>query len=133
MTIAPAPRFEENAGTTYERQTAPSIPGNRGPLRFEEGIASDTDVPSDFTRGMREAAIPAPGRPNHVNPEQLFKHADETMSERAHVGSAAWIDAPSLLGEFGHGAMNDYAQQTYEQVDRSGGRYERRAPATVRD
>lgn len=133
MTIAPTPQFEENARTNYERQVAPNAPGGRGPLRFEEGIATDTDVPSDFTRGMREAAIPAPGRSNHVNPAQLFKHADETMSERAHVGSAAWVEAPTFLSEFAHGSMNDYAQQTYEQVRRSGGRYERRAPATVRD
>jgi hypothetical protein len=133
MGLAPAPQNPERVGTFYERQMAPNIPGNRGPLRFEEGIATDTDVPSDFVRGMTEAAIPAPGRSNHVNPEQMFKHADETMAERAHVGSAAWVDAPSFLGEFAHGAMNNYGEQQYEMVDRSGGRYERNAPATVRD
>jgi hypothetical protein len=133
MGLAPAPQNPERGFATYERQVAPSIPGNRGPLRFEEGIATDTDVPSDFVRGMTEAAIPAPGRSNHVNPEQMFKHADEVMRERAHVGSAAWVDAPSFLGEFAHGAMNNYGEQSYEQVDRSGGRYERSAPATVRD
>lgn len=133
MTIAPTPHFPENAGNTYERQVAPNITGNRGPLRFEEGIASDTDVPSDFRRGMTEAAIPAPGRSNHVNPNQLFKHADETMSERAHVGSASWVEAPTFLSEFAHGSMTNYAEQTYEQVNRGGGRHERRAPATVHD
>lgn len=133
MGLAPNPQFPENAPNFYERQIAPSIPGNRGPLRFEEGVATDTDVPSDFVRGMTEGAIPAPGRTNHVNPQTLFKHADETMRERAHVGSAAWVDAPSFLGEFAHGAMNNYGEQRYEQVDRSGGRYERNAPATVRD
>ena len=133
MGLAPDPRFNETGANFYERQIAPNIPGNRGPLRFEEGIATDTDVPSDFVRGMTEGAIPAPGAPNHVNPNTLFKHADETMRERAHVGSAAWVDAPSVLGEFAHGAMASAAEQRYEQVDRSGGRYERNAPATVRD
>lgn len=133
MGIAPNPMFDENAGTMYERQIAPAIPGNRGPLRFEEGIATDTDVPNDFVRGMTEAAIPAAGRSNHVNSNVLYKHADETMQERAHVGSAAWVDAPSVLGEFAHGSMNRNAENRYEQVDRSGGRYERMAPATVRD
>jgi len=133
MGIAPAPRFDENGANFYERQIAPNIPGNRGPLRFEEGIATDTDVPQDFIRGMTEGAIPAPGNPNHVNSDTLFKHAADTMRERAHVGSAAWIDAPTFLGEFAHGAMDNSAEQVYEQVDRSGRRYGRRAPAVVTD
>lgn len=133
MGIAPAPRFDENGANFYERQIAPNIPGNRGPLRFEEGVATDTDVPNDFMRGMAEGAIPAPGAPNHVNSATLFKHADETMRERAHVGSAAWVDAPSVLGEFAHGAMSNAGQNVYEQVKRSGARTERSAPATVRD
>lgn len=133
MTIAPVPQFSENAGTMYEREIAPNLPGNRGPLRFEEGVATDTDVPSDFVRGMTEGAIPQPGSRNHVNVETQFKHADQTMGERAHVGSAAWIDAPSLLSEFAQSAMNTDAQVTYEQVDRSGGRQARRAPAVVTD
>ncbi len=133
MGIAPNPQYPENGANFYEKQIAPNIPGNRGPLRFEEGIATDTDVPSDFIRGMTEGAIPAPGRSNHVNVNTLFKHADETMQERAHVGSAAWVDAPSVLSEFAHGAMNNYSEQTYEQVDRSGARMERNSPSTVRD
>jgi len=55
------------------------------------------------------------------------------MAERAHVGSAAWIEAPTFLGEFAHGAFTQNAEQHYEQVDRMGGRYERIAPAVVTD
>ena len=133
MGLAPDPNVPERVGNVYERVVAPGIPGQRGPLRFEEGIATDTDVPSDFVRGLREGAIPAPGRPNHVNPATLFKHADETMRERAHVGSASWPDAPTFVNEFAHGAMTDYAEQTYEMVRRSGGRQERRGAAVVND
>ncbi len=133
MGLSPDPVFPERPGNKYEREIAPNTPGSRGPLRFEEGVATDSDVPQDFVRGMRESSIPAPGRSNHVNPDVLFKHADETMRERAHVGSAAWVDAPSLLGEFAHGAFNEAAEQTYEQVTRSGGRQARRAPAIVED
>lgn len=133
MGLAPDPRVPERVGTNYESVVAPNAPGQRGPLRFEEGVATDTDVPSDFVRGLREGAIPAPGRSNHVNPATLFKHADETMSERAHVGSAAWPDAPTFVSEFAHGSMTNYAEQKYEQVRRSGGRQERRGAAVVND
>lgn len=132
MGLAPDPKFSEHQDYTYEKTTAPNIPGNRGPLRFEEGLATDTDVPSDFTRGMREGAIPAPGSTNHVNPETLWKHAADTMRERAHVGSAAWVEAPSFLSEFSHGASND-AEVKFEQVDRSNSHHNRHNPAIVQD
>ena len=48
MTIAPAPKFPEKPGNTYDRKMAGAIPGQRGPLRFEEGVATDTDVPQQF-------------------------------------------------------------------------------------
>lgn len=130
MGLSPDPQFEENANTTYERQIAPAIPGNRGPLRFEEGVATDTDVPSDFVRGLREPAIPYPGRPNHVNPAVQYKHADETMRERAHVGSAAWPDAPSVVAEFAHGA-GPGAELSYEEVTRNGAHQARRNPTVI--
>lgn len=130
--LAPVPAFRERTGTTYEAKIAPSIPGNRGPLRFEEGLGTDTDVPSEFTRGAMQGYITAPGRPNH-NANVYEKSAQETLQERAHVGSAAWVEAPTFLGEFAHGTNTDLAAQIYEQVDRSGGRYERRAPAVVND
>lgn len=133
MGLAPEPRLPERMGTRYEREQAPDRPGNRGPLRFEEGLSSDTAVPKDFIRGMREPAITAPGRSNHVNPDELYKHADETMQERAHPGSAAWPDAPTFVHEFAGGSMTSSAEQHYEQVTRSGARQARRNPAVVSD
>jgi hypothetical protein len=131
-TIAPAPGFAERTGPVYEVKVAPSLPGNRGPLRFEEGLATDTDIPNEFQKGVMQGYITAPGRPNH-NANVYEKSAEETMQERVHVGSASWVEAPTYLGEFAHGSFNDYAAQKYEQVDRSGGRYERLNPAEVDD
>lgn len=133
MGLAPNPGFAEKGLAHYDVKYAPSIPGNRGPLRFEEGIATDTDVPDDFQRGMTEAMIPAPGRFNHVNPAIQYKHADETMQERAHVGSASWIDSPSMLGEFAGGSFTEAAEVQFQQVTRSGGRQARSAPSRVTD
>lgn len=129
--IAPTPTFPERAGAVYERKIAVN-PSRRGPLRFEEGIGTDTDVPNDFAKGILQGYQTAPGRSNH-NQNVYEKPADETMAERAHVGSAAWVEAPTFLGEFAHGAFNDNAALVYEEVDRSGGRYERINPARVDD
>jgi hypothetical protein len=130
--LAPNPGFPERISTTYEAKIAPSIPSNRGPLRFEEGIGTDTDVPNEFLKGALQGYTTAPGRPNH-NANVYEKSPQETMSERAHVGSAAWVEAPTFLGEFAHGVHNDFAAQVYEQVDRSGGRYERLNASRVAD
>ncbi len=121
--LAPNPQFPENAPNTFERKMAPAVPGNRGPLRFEEGIATDTDVPNDFQRGMQEGGLTAPGQPNQVNPETQYKHADEVLKERAHVGSAAWVDSPPYLGAFAAGAGEGNVIE-YVEEDRSGQRYE---------
>jgi hypothetical protein len=130
MGIAPAPGFPEVAPYTYERKLAPSIPGNRGPLRFEEGLATDTDVPDDFQRGMIEAGRPAAG--GGVNPDTQYKHADEVMRERAHVGSAAWVDSPMCLGGFAAGA-GEGNRIEYVEEDRSGRRYDYLNAAVVTD
>lgn len=130
--IAPAPQFPEKVGAVYERKIAPSIPGNRGPLRFEEGVASDTDVPNEFQKGIMQGYTTAPGRPNH-NANVYEKYPEETMQERAHVGSASWVESQDFLGEFAHGSFSDAAAVHYEMVDRSGGRYERINPARVDD
>lgn len=127
--IAPVPNSPERFSPVYERKLAPSMPGNRGPLRFEEGVATDTDVPNDFIRGMTEGASQMPR--NMVDPETQYKHAAEVLQERAHVGSASWTESPQYLGEFAGGT--DEPPQTYVQVDRSGGRYERSNPALVVD
>lgn len=133
MPIAPTPGFPEKPTYQYERKMGPNVPGGRGPLRFEEGVATDTDVPNDFQRGMGDGYIPAPGRPNHNNREVQFKYAQETMAERAHVGSAAWVEAPTFLQEFAHGSFSDYATIEYEEVIRSGARSMRISPAVVDD
>ena len=99
MAIAPTPKFPENPGTTYDRKMSPAAPGQRGPLRFEEGLATDTDIPTQFTTGAMQGYEPAAGRPNR-NKAVHTKTAEETMRERAHVGSAAWVEAPNTLQEF---------------------------------
>ena len=54
MAIAPTPKFPERPGTIYDRKISGATPGQRGPLRFEEGIATDTDVPQEFTKGAMQ-------------------------------------------------------------------------------
>lgn len=129
--LAPEPRYPERVGPVYERKMGTNGM-RRGPMRFEEGIATDTDVPGDFTVGIMQGYQTAPGRPNH-NRNVFEKYPDETMRERAHLGSAAWVEAPTYLQGFAEGSFTDYAQVSYQQVDRSGGRYERRSPAVVDD
>jgi hypothetical protein len=131
MSISPAPRFPERAPQIYERKGADNVT-RRGPLRFEEGIATDTDVPNDFQTGMMSGSATAPGRPNR-NAPVWQKPAAETLAERAHVGSASWVEAPTYLGEFAHGTMNDYSAAQIETVARSGGRTQRMSPTVVND
>lgn len=131
MTISPAPQFPERSPQNYEMKGADNAT-RRGPLRFEEGIATDTDVPSDFQKGMMQGSAVAPGRPNR-NAPVWQKPAEETLAERAHVGSAAWVEAPTFLGEFAHGTMNDYSAAKIETVARSGGRTQRMSATVVND
>lgn len=130
--IAPAPQYSEKAPNLYERKMAPSLAGNRGPLRFQEGVATDTDIPGDFQTGVLQGVITPPGRPNH-NENVFEKYPEETMRQRAHVGSAAWVESPAYLGEFAHGSFSDYAELSYEQVGRDGGNQRRMNPASVLD
>ena len=131
MTISPAPRFPERAPQVFERKGADKEV-HRGPLRFEEGIATDTEVPNDFQLGMQQGSAVAAGRPNRNAPVHT-KSAAETLSERAHVGSASWTEAPTFLGEFAHGTMNDYSGAQIETAVRSGGRTQRMSPTVVND
>jgi hypothetical protein len=55
------------------------------------------------------------------------------MKQRAHVGSASWVEAPTYLGEFAQGNFGDHSQIVIEEVVRSGGRYGRMNPASVND
>jgi len=107
MAIAPNPNFPEKTANTYDRKFAAATPGMRGPLRFEEGVATDTDVPQEFSKGAMQGYVPAAGRPNR-NAVVHTKTAEETMRERAHVGSAAWVEAPAYLGEFSSGGFADH-------------------------
>lgn len=120
MTVGPAPMFPEKGSPIFERNYAPSIPGNKGPLRFEEGVATDTDVPRDFAKGAYMDTAPAPTRMNHNNHEAFFKYAEETMRERAHVGSAAWVEAPEVLSDFVQGSMSGDGMPQFEYVYNNG-------------
>ena len=131
MTIAPNPQFPERAPQVYERKGADNTT-RRGPLRFEEGVATDTDVPNDFQKGMMQGLVPAAGRPNR-NANVFEKPAAETLAERAHVGSAAWIEAPTMLGEFAHGTYNDYSAAKIETKVVTGGRQQRPNATVVND
>jgi len=132
MGISPAPGFPERAPQNFDVKVTPATAGNRGPLRFEEGIATDTDVPNDFATGVASGSAVAPGRPNR-NAPVWEKSAAETLSERAHVGSAAWVEAPTVLSEFSHGSFGDHAENTFETVVRSGGKTARLNPTVVND
>lgn len=132
MTIAPAPKFPERPGNTYDRKVSPALPGQRGPLRFEEGLATDTDIPNEIAIGARQGYVPAPGRPNRNAPVHT-KTAEETMRERAHVGSAAWVEAPDNLNEFANGAFADHGTVVFEEVFRDGGHQYRLNPSVVQD
>jgi hypothetical protein len=113
----------------YETEIA-SNPRRRGPLRFEEGIATDTDVPNQFRQG-------AYGDPNgdggHGSWANWTKSPDETMRERAHIGSSTWIEAPALLSEFVQGAHVGDFPPSYEHEMNSGGKQVRPNRATVND
>lgn len=133
MAVSPNPMFPEAQQTMFERSMAPSIPGNRGPLRFEEGIATDTDVPYDFGVGAYEDTAPSPMRQNHNNPEMFYKYPEETMRERAHVGSASWIEAPTMLNDFVQGSMSGEGMPVWEYAYNTGGRMKRPSPTVVYD
>lgn len=125
--LAPDPEFEESAGTHYERSTA-SNTDRRGPLRFQEGIATDSDIPGNFATGVMNGR-PNPSRPN-TNANVFEKPAAETLRERAHVGSASWPEAPTLLSEFAGGSGND-GELSFVQVKRDGKHQERKNYAEV--
>ena len=130
MALAPTPHVPEKGAPVFERVLGTSNPERRGPLRFEEGIATDTDVPRDFELGIRQGWETPPGAPNH-NKSVYIKTAQETLQERAHIGSAAWVEAPDFLGEFSAGAFSDHTAVTFEQKTAMPGR--RGNPATVTD
>src|SRR5262245_28673044 len=90
MSYGPASGYEHAMAVNNRR---------RGPLRFEEGVATDTDIPNDFGQGAYGDVAGMGGRPFTVR-----KDPAETMRERAHVGSSSWIEAPTMLSDFVIGA-----------------------------
>jgi hypothetical protein len=131
MGIGPNPMFPERAPQVYEMKGSGNLE-RRGPLRFEEGLATDTDIPTDFQKGIMSGFAAAPGRPNR-NAPVWQKPAAETLAERAHVGSASWIEAPTFLGEFAHGSFSNNAEQIVEEKLVTGGRTMRINPTVVND
>lgn len=132
MALAPAPMFPESPGTQYEVNNVSGAPSGPGPLYFEEGLGTDTDIPNNFQLGALQGYLTPPGRSNH-NTNVYIKSPQETMMERAHVGSAAWVEAPTMLQDFAVGSFSDNAELRYEEVYRNGGHQYRPNPAVVRD
>ncbi len=117
-TYAPQNPYPEQQQNTFERTYAPSIPGNKGPLRFEEGVALDTDVPNDFGKGAYgDTGGDRRGRPAR---EMFYKWPEETMRERAHVGSAAWNESPEVLSDFVQGSVSGDGMPSFEYAYNSG-------------
>ncbi|GAA2322377.1 hypothetical protein GCM10010149_89440 [Nonomuraea roseoviolacea subsp. roseoviolacea] len=129
--FSPHPGYPEKAKPVWERKFHDTgVPGRKGPLRFEEGIATDRDIPSGFTTGIMQGYETAPSRPNH-NKKVDTKYPAETLAERAHVGSSSWVEAPLMLGEFSHGVNSDHGVIQYEVTHRDGGHYNRANYARV--
>lgn len=132
MALAPVPNFPERTPQDFEQKNVPQDPSrHRGSLRFEEGIATDTDVPNEFALGAGDG-VSAPGRPNHPR-VWADKSPAETTGERAHVGSAAWVDAPDVLNEFADGAFTDYDRPQFTEKVVSGTHQQRSSPERVTD
>jgi hypothetical protein len=127
--LAPAPSVPQQQSSVYEVKIAPDMAGGRGPMRFEEGLATDPSIGPEFVTGMRQGyATDARGHNMNV----YEKPAEETMRERLHPGSAAWTESPTYLAGFMEGA-SPAAEQNYIQVNRDGGSYLRRNAAQVLD
>ncbi|MEU1816103.1 hypothetical protein ABZ543_13030 [Streptomyces roseifaciens] len=125
--LAPDPDFQESSDRFYEQKQAAN-PSRRGPLRFQEGVATDTDVPGNFSTGIMQGYRTPPGRMTH-NANVFEKWPEETMRARAHVGSASWPEAPDFISEMAAGVGE--VEQKYLQIDRGERRHERRNYARV--
>jgi hypothetical protein len=129
--LAPNPAVPERAPQSFKVRVGTNVGGQEGTVRFYEGVATDTDIPSDFARGAFGDPTFSPNRLNHNNPEAQYKHADETMRERAHVGSAAWVEAPQVLSDFVAGAGAGQTPPRWERVQNSMMRVSRYTPTTI--
>lgn len=109
------PQFEYGQG--YESVNRAQA---KGPVYFYEGVQSDTDVPSDFQRGAYVDTAPGLGHLNVPDAESVYKRAQDTMKERAHVGSAAWIESPEVLADFVQGTVSGDRSPHFEWAYNSG-------------
>ncbi len=129
--LGPVPRLPERVPNVIEAKVAPNVPGQVGPTRFEEGLATDPSVPSNFVTGISQGYVTAPGRPSR-NANVYEKYPAETMAARMHPGSAAWTSAPEFLGAFAGGTSPE-AEQRFIACERNGARQQRRNEAEVTD
>lgn len=113
MGLAPmGPLFEKDRAAAYESDVNPNY-RRRGPLRFEEGVATDTDVPREFQKGAYGDTSLGDNKDRPTWAANT-KTPEETMRERAHIGSSTWIEAPALLGEFVQGASAGFNRPDFE-------------------
>lgn len=120
MSYAPESGFETVVAVNNVR---------RGPLRFEEGVATDTDIPNEFGVG----AYGDTGGDGRGRPFTTVKDPAATMRERAHVGSSTWIEAPTMLNDFVIGASIGQGPSQFEMELGSERRLIRPSPAQVMD
>jgi len=133
QSLAPQNPYPEAMRNVFEVVGAPSKPMNSGPKRFEEGVANDSDVPNDFQQGAYADGSSAPSRMNHANRDALYKPAEQTMRERVHVGSASWIEAPTVLSDFVTGTAAGDQMPKFETAMNSGAHMNRPNPVRVND
>ena len=118
---APMNPYPEQSNTLFEYKYGPEITYNRGPQRFQEGVETDTDVPYDFQRGAY-VDTQSGARPNIPQDGDIVLHKwpAETMKQRAHMGSASWIEAPEVLGDFVTGTQSGEGPRRWEYAFNSG-------------
>lgn len=129
--LAPQNPYPERVTNVFEVGIGDDRAGRVGPTRFEEGLATDPGVPSNFMLGISQGYVTAPGRNNH-NANVYEKPPAETMQARLHPGSASWTSAPEFLGAFAGGTSPE-GERRFIMVTRPGGLMKRRNEAEIMD
>jgi hypothetical protein len=117
----------------FERSGGSERRFGNAPVYFEEGIARDTDVPNDFAQGAYGDGAPTHPSKAYQSAQTFVKPAAQTMQERAHVGSASWIEAPSLLSEFAEGAGAGFGMPEFVIMNNPGVAMRRQNAAKISD
>ena len=135
MPIAPGNPFPERGRDEiyYERTAGSESRFGNADVPFYEGIARDTDVPRDFAQGAYGDGAPSHATKAYQSPQTFVKPAAQTMQERAHVGSAAWIEAPSVLSEFAEGAGAGFGMPEFVIMNNPGVTMRRQNAAKISD